>query len=149
MSDISGVETRLTIAQAEEFVAATPMSDQRRAEAERQIKAAKSEATRVAESAIAAEVERVQYEFTPLSEDLCRARDDYATLIKAGALGQLTAKEFNERLNAVRRDHRSRVRALDELAVTAERVAGIEADPVAYTEHIYNVTPMVRPTFDF
>ena len=94
-------------------------------------------------------VNAAQERWEPISADLCAARDGYAELIAEARLGRLTAREFNERLNSLRQRHRSAVAAVDDFATTAERVEQIEADPVAYGEHIFSVTPMVAPTFDF
>jgi hypothetical protein len=149
MSDISSEPTRMNIAQAQQYVEMTPMSDQRRAEADRQIAAAVQQATAVAQITVDELVAEWQEDFAPLSADLCRVRDDYAALIKAGELGQVTAREFNQRMNAIRRDHRGYARAVDSLREAVEKASVIEDDPVAYAEHIFNVTPMVRPTFTF
>ena len=149
MSDITEAAVPMTIGMAETYVVSTPMSDQRRAEAERQINEAKQEAVRAAQATVDEEVSQAQESFAPLSADLCSVRDDYATLIKAGELGQLTAKEFLNRMNAIRLQHRSHMRQVQRWEEATQRVVAIEGDPVAYTEHIYNVTPLVRPTFTF
>ena len=79
----------------------------------------------------------------------CGVGDGYGELIAEARLGRLTAREFIDRLNSLRQRHRSAVAAVEDFASTAERVDQIEADPVAYGEHIFSVTLMVAPTFDF
>lgn len=149
MSDISGEPLTMTITQAQQYVEMTAMSDHRRAEADSQIGAAIGTATQLAQATVEEVVAEWQQDFAPLSADLCSVRDDYAKLIKAGELGQITASEFNQQMNAIRRTHRGYARAVDSCAESVIKVTAIEDDPIAYAEHIFNVTPMVRPTFTF
>src|SRR5262245_22330315 len=121
MSDISSEPTRMSISQAQQYVEMTPMSDQRRAEADRQIAAAVQQATEVAQITVHELVAEWQEDFAPLSADLCRVRDDYAALIKAGETGQATAREFTQRLSAIRRDHRGFARAVDSCGEAADK----------------------------
>lgn len=142
-------EAQMTIAQAEAHLDNLAISDNQRRVAEAQINEAKAKAEDMATTAADGYVEEAQARFEPISTDLCAARDGYAELIKEARLGRLTARDFNDRLNSLRQTHRSAVSAVEDFAATAERVEHIETDPIAYGEHIFNVTPMVRPTFDF
>ena len=137
------------IAAAEARLSGLVLSDNQRSIAEGQVAEAKAKAEDMATTAADGYVTEAQARWEPISADLCAARDGYAELIKEARLGRLTAREFNDRLNSLRQTHRSAVSAVEDFAATAERVEHIEADPVAYGEHIFNVTPMVAPTFDF
>lgn len=139
----------LTIAQAEARLADLPVSDNQRRAAEAQINEAKAKASEMATAAADGYVAEAQERWEPISADLCAARDGYGELVKDARLGRLTAREFNDRLNSLRQTHRSAVAAVEDFASTAERVEQIEADPIAFGEHIFKSTPAIRPTFDF
>src|SRR4051794_26756364 len=106
MSDVSSTPMQMSLSQAEQAVASMPMSDQRRAEAERQINEVKQQVGKMAKATVDEIVTEWQEDFTPLSAALCKVGDDYARLVKAAELGQLTADEFTRRLNTVRKNHR-------------------------------------------
>ena len=137
------------IAAAEARLSGLVLSDNQRSIAEGQIAEAKAKADEMATTAADGYVEEAQAQWEPISTDLCAARDGYAELIKEARLGRLTARQMNERMQSLRQVHRSAVSAVEDFAATAERVEQIEADPLAYGEHIFTVTPMVAPTFDF
>lgn len=134
---------------AEARLSGLVLSDNQRSIAEGQVAEAKAKAEDMATAAADGYVNEAQERWEPISEDLCAARDGYTELIKEAGLGRLTAREYTDRLNSLRQRHRSAVSAVEDFAATAERVEEIEADPVAYGEHIFSVTPMVAPTFDF
>lgn len=139
----------MNIAQAEARLADLTLSDNQRRDAEAQINEAKSKAEQMATQAADGYVSVAQERWEPISADLCSARDGYAELVADARLGRITAREFNDRLNTLRQTHRSAAAAVEDFATTAERVEAIEADPVAFGEHIFNSTPAIRPTFDF
>lgn len=84
------------------------------------------------------------------TEELCRVRDELTALADEGALGRLSAREYDERLRALL----ARQRRYERLATQADqRIAALEelhADPVGwFDQRIHARYPNVRPTFSW
>jgi chromosome segregation ATPase len=85
-----------------------------------------------------------------LLTDGCGIRDDYEQLAKDAATGRLSAKEYQERLDALNSEGGAFNQRMARLAKKIEMVEAIEADPVAYTDALFDRNPpLSKPEFSF
>ncbi len=85
-----------------------------------------------------------------LLTDGCGIRDDYEQLAKDAATGRLSAKEYQNRLDALNSEGGAFNQRMERLAKKIETVEAIEADPVAYTDALFDKNPALsKPDFSF
>ncbi len=89
-------------------------------------------------------------EHRELLTDGCGIRDDYEQLAKDAATGRLSAKEYQDRLDALNSEGCAFTQRMERLAKKIETVEAIEADPVAYTDALFDKNPALKkPDFSF
>jgi hypothetical protein len=82
--------------------------------------------------------------------DWCTVRDGYTALANEAAAGRLTAREVNERLDALRQQQRGLERHGETIGRTVEKVERIETDPEGWAdETFYAKYQHMMPEFSF
>lgn len=85
-----------------------------------------------------------------LLTDGCGLRDDYEQLARDASTGRLSAKEYQERLNALNDEGGAFNQRMERLSKKIETVEAIEADPAAYTDALFDKNPALsKPNFSF
>ncbi len=85
-----------------------------------------------------------------LLTDGCGIRDDYEQLAREASTGRLSAKEYQDRLDALNSEGDAFNQRMERLAKMIETVEAIEADPVAYTDALFDKNPALsKPDFSF
>lgn len=135
-------EARYVLAQAE------GLSDDQRRQFESELKAAEGEAHRTATEMASGRVQAVAAIREDALADLCGIRDDLSALIKEAGAGPRVA-DYERKLSALQAELRAASRRVNEVEAALAYVERVEADPVAYTEGIYETYPLIRPTFSF
>jgi hypothetical protein len=80
----------------------------------------------------------------------CTVRDGYASLAAEAATGRLTAREMNERLEALRQQQRALDRHSATVGQRVETVERIEGDPEGWAdETFYDRYQHMQPEFSF
>jgi len=113
------------------------------------VDAAKTEATRFATAVAGDLASTVDVAREDTLMDLCEVRDALAALKKEGESGRLTARDYAAKLSELRSRQRTAENTISRLAVSADSVAAIEEDPVAYADRVYDSTPLLKPEFTF
>jgi len=114
-----------------------------------EVDAAKTEATRFATAVAGDLASTVDVAREDTLMDLCEVRDALAALKKEGESGRLTARAYAAKLDVLRSRQRTAENTISRLAESAENLATIEEDPVAYADHFYDGTPLLKPDFTF
>jgi hypothetical protein len=84
-----------------------------------------------------------------VQDELGEVRAGYTALISAGDVGSISARDFADQFNELRKRQRTAERRASELGRTAERLEQIERDPAAWADEFYDRFPPVRPNFSF
>ena len=82
--------------------------------------------------------------------EACRLRDEFKAVTSEAALGNITAREANERLTKLRAEMRQVDRHAENVDRAAELVDHIEEDPEGWAdERFYEKYPHMTPEFSF
>lgn len=82
--------------------------------------------------------------------EACRLRDEFKAVASEAALGNITAREANERLAKLRAEMRNVDRHTQDVDRAAELVERIEEDPEGWAdERFYEKYPHMTPEFSF
>lgn len=128
-----------------------PSLNQRQlSELETELEQVTAETQQRATAYLTSNVAEVQADQGTYTEEICRVRDELASLAEEGALGRLSASAYDERYRKLLAEQRRYERLSTQLGQRIAALEELQEDPVGWFDrHIHARYPSVRPTFSW